>query len=197
VSQDHELLSASAVVDRLQGWIVHLFNSYKTGLSLDDIADLDPFRRHTNPFYEQQLRRLERSKAYLLHVKKYDQPNFTARNAASLLDTHVRVVSLNKLLFRDFAVSDTDNDTVCANAAEDHIADLDQSGNLATDTHLDAYISAVETISKINLGQHGHFRAQMSIFHTIALCVQYLQERYGMHVLRVYSSRLLTLVQRR
>ena len=185
MSQDHELLSASAVVDRLQGWIVHLFNSYKTGLSLDDIADLDPFRRHTNPFYEQQLRRLERSKAYLLHVKKYDQPNFTASNAASLLDIRAKMMPLRKLLFRVSDVTDTDNDAVCANAAELHIAELDRFGNLATDTHLDAYISAVETISKINLGLHEHFRAQMSIFHTIALCAEYLQERYGMHILQI------------
>ena len=47
--------------------------------------------------------------------------------------------------------------------------------------------NAVEMISKIDLKRHHHFRAQMSIFHTIALCVEYLQERYGTHVIQSCS----------
>jgi len=171
----------SVIFDRLQEWVIHLFQCCKTGLSLDQMSAMDPFRHHTNPFHEQQLRRLDRAKAYLLHVKKYDQRRFTGKDATSLVDINIKIKSLNRLLSRESDVSDTDNDAVSANAAEGCIARLDRSGNLATDTHLDAYISAVEMISKIDLGRHDHFGAQMSIFHTIALCVEYLQERYGTH----------------
>ena len=172
---------------RLHEWIIHLFYSYKTGLSLNQISALDPFRRHTNPFHEQQFRRMGRVKALLLHTKKYEQRSFTSKDAALLVDINVKMASLNKLLFRVSDVSDTDKDALAANAAEDCITGLDCSGSLATDAHLDAYISAVEMISKIDLKRHHHFRAQMSIFHTIALCVEYLQERYGTHVIQSCS----------
>jgi ADP-ribosylglycohydrolase len=75
-----------------------------------------------------------------------------------------------------------DPDVRKADAAELRIVNLGHSEDLATEAHLIAYASSVGELLSTDLRRHEHFRGQMFVTHKIALCAEYLQEKYGKRV---------------